>query len=654
MKLKTPLTLLFLCIFLQGWSQNAYYAALAIRAKCVTGSGATFKFKIDTASQNILASNLRSVFPDTFQSKFPKASQVFDEYVGNPFFGSQIDTLTNSTQEGANASSFFSLPSGIGGFNVTNIADGIAQFLVERAKEELFVSFVEKLQDFLANKAPELDTLFPNTLVLLNNFKSWEYSNMLTTLRASVDKDLQQMLGDLIKLRNIDATKITDATVKKRVEKLEQFFASDNGRILMSLFYAGNGFINGQKTPDVIHTVATDPSYLQGVTLLTSSEKSSIRLLDIVSTSLESVDANRNYIPVDSLKQLYTDPVLQRLFLGMVYEQIKDNKVVIGGVTVTALLDTNHVNGIETYITQLVTQGEAVHAAIDSLKNAKKKGVKDLSSYWEGILQSSNEFLTAGSNISVIDPSLKFSPNVQKYIASVEQVFGIGQDIAIKNYNAAVVGTLTLVNSYLDANSNVGELLASFAKYVSFAGNLVAAQSADDAKNAIEAVALPVGSASIKKNSHFNIALNAYLGGFWGNEYIPALQSGQWSPIAGVTAPIGITFSKPLMFDNCSWGSASLFISLIDVGAFASFRLSDTTTAKLPKVTLENIWAPGFGLVWGLPKIPLSIGYTYQWGPDLREINANTATVSTNSLNHRWSFFLAVDIPILNLYTKSK
>ena len=144
------------------------------------------------------------------------------------------------------------------------------------------------------------------------------------------------------------------------------------------------------------------------------------------------------------------------------------------------------------------------------------------------------------------------------------------------------------------------------------------------------------------------------LGGFYGNEFIGDKRTGKWADIRGVYAPIGITISKSIPISE-KIGSASLsaIINLIDIGAFAAFRLKDPDTKDLPEVTFQNILAPGLGLVVGIPKCPLSIGYTYQLGPLLRKIDPVDIEVS-EKMNKRWQFFLAVDIPLLNFYTKPK
>jgi hypothetical protein len=187
-----------------------------------------------------------------------------------------------------------------------------------------------------------------------------------------------------------------------------------------------------------------------------------------------------------------------------------------------------------------------------------------------------------------------------------------------------------------------------FAKVGSFAANLVQAENVQEMEQAIEAVALPVGSATIKKKTDWSISLNGYLGGFTGKEYLANKLTNKEGSIAGVYCPLGVAINKGI-------GSASLsaFLSVIDLGAVASFRLENDSTALLPDLKLQNILAPGAGIILGLPKWPLSIGWTYQLGPVLRDIEAGQAVLDEKA-NNRWQVFLAVDIPIVHFYTKSR
>ena len=214
-----------------------------------------------------------------------------------------------------------------------------------------------------------------------------------------------------------------------------------------------------------------------------------------------------------------------------------------------------------------------------------------------------------------------------------------------------------------------------------FAANIAEAQDAEDVEQAIESIALPAGSYSIKRNSDCSIALNAYVGLSVGLDVVlengalgwPS-QTGASSDddrsreednhlplVSGIAAPVGLAFS---------WGlaehSVSLFLSVIDVGRFAAYRLYERSEDRLEEgaeTTLGDIFAPGSHFVWGLPKLPVSFGIGAQLEPPTRYVvNTNEGTTSGVSdtrirnpkplLNFKVELFAAVDIPLFNFYTK--
>lgn len=124
--------------------------------------------------------------------------------------------------------------------------------------------------------------------------------------------------------------------------------------------------------------------------------------------------------------------------------------------------------------------------------------------------------------------------------------------------------------------------------------------------------------------------------------------------ILGVFAPVGLAISRNFsMAKNGRWNfSRSLFTSIIDIGALASFRLNNENdeVSTLPEIKLENIVSPGLYGVLGLPRIPISIGGGYQVGPVLSEVSADKLTLGSKSKKR--SVFIAVDIPLLNFWTK--
>jgi hypothetical protein len=187
----------------------------------------------------------------------------------------------------------------------------------------------------------------------------------------------------------------------------------------------------------------------------------------------------------------------------------------------------------------------------------------------------------------------------------------------------------------------------------------VKAESPGEVQSAIEATVLPAGSSSIKKNSAFNISLNAYIGGYFGKSNINATDIDGSNSKVGVTAPVGVAFSLGLgHFKNgASIGSLSLYGTLIDVGAIAGYRLNDDSTALDQKITLGDIFTPGGYLVYGvglpfLSYVPLSVGYGWQYGSRLYNKEDGKISIS-NSSRWRSNWFVAIDIPLANFLTKN-
>src|SRR5689334_18328341 len=83
------------------------------------------------------------------------------------------------------------------GADVTNIADGLAKFLVDRTKQELSIAFFNQLkQDFDDKRYTVLQTLFPRThhqLDLIGD-KIYQFSSYLTDLRNAFIVDLQDLI----------------------------------------------------------------------------------------------------------------------------------------------------------------------------------------------------------------------------------------------------------------------------------------------------------------------------------------------------------------------------------------------------------------------------------------------------------------------------
>jgi hypothetical protein len=224
---------------------------------------------------------------------------------------------------------------------------------------------------------------------------------------------------------------------------------------------------------------------------------------------------------------------------------------------------------------------------------------------------------------------------------------------------ASAIGAINEIQVQIknkDDNANKShKVLSLITKYGAFMANMIAAKNSEEVEQAIESVALPAGSASIKRETDFNVSLNAYCGLFYGGENIKGFDNGYKSTI-GITAPIGISLnwgnSKAIPFVKNGHCAHTIFLSIFDIGAVTAFRFGDENTESVPKIELKDIISPGIFYSFGIPKCPISVNVGYQLGPLLRNVDAVENTYQ-NSYS-RMSIGLVVDIPLLNLYTKSK
>lgn len=215
--------------------------------------------------------------------------------------------------------------------------------------------------------------------------------------------------------------------------------------------------------------------------------------------------------------------------------------------------------------------------------------------------------------------------------------------------------------AYYDSKNTLEKLsdfIEKIRPYALFMANVVTAENGEDVESAIENAILPVGSSSIKKYSNFNISVQSYLGAFGNTTGTKQTNQSSWHDKFGVTAPVGLSFSYGLK----KAGSISLFGSILDIGAIVDYKLTSdsisgsgqTGIKKEYTINLGQIVAPGGYIVWGLPwNLPLSLGFGTQYGPGLSSIDISGQTVINNP-TWRWSVFLCVDIPFVNIINKPK
>lgn len=635
-------------------SQSVYYDAVILRN--ATNSSGQIKYTSDSA-----ISILFNYLPDSLQKKFEglqadeKRDSINKYYTSvskNPFIvlSGKVDNAPNFLFK-----SISNFSHAIGGLDVTNIADGLARFLIKRGREELNVAFFNQLKQFLNDKDhEECHVLFPATLDLLDKIDSYKYAAFLENLRTAFHTDLNNLIihlnqvVDLPKFENVahhDGIKIVLGTANI-VSELSQ-----SGKSIM---------------PDsVINQLALLPWGSVSKNLETS-----LKFLNLISQSIRAnTSLHQSWVSLSDLNShLFNDAVTLRIFFGLLYQQVKnqgiqfygkDNKVSIKVDTLLAAQKDN-IFRLSGLVQNFSLLADDVQNTIRNYKAKKDSGSlsdEDKYTYISKAINIINYGFTVANTFKTTEAS-KDAIIHDKYIGVARNANELYKNIYTKNYNSAVLNVCSILDSFFTKDKDK-KWISGVLKYGNFMASVVKAESPEEVQSAIEASALPAGSSSIKKNSAFNFSLNAYIGGYFGRvNSNPNDIDGNNSKV-GVTAPVGVAFSLGLghFRNGASVGSLSVYGTLIDVGAIAGYRLNDDSTALDQKVTLGDIFTPGGYLVYGiglpfLSYVPLSIGYGWQYGSKLYIKEGNKIGISTSS---RWrsNWFVAIDIPLANFWTKS-
>ncbi|HEX9827792.1 MAG TPA: hypothetical protein VGA80_14430, partial [Flavobacteriaceae bacterium] len=348
-------------VFYISYSQNPYYDAISLS-----------KYELDTDGNIILTNDEgyeiinRYLIPAKNRTQ-NKISSKWDSTL-NPFFG-LVQGAEDAHGEVINLKQSKSY--NIGGLNVTNIADGLAKFLVKRTKEELSIAFFDKFQKEL-DSLEDLRILFPKTHSLLTSIgdEIYNFSGYTNMLRETFQEDLKTIIPNLRILLNsgqLDHYLTINPTIKV---------------IFNNALLIAENLQNGVHPGDVLTDLKNENLNDRTIRNLSPS----IQVLDLVSQSLRSKQKERYWISSDSLKLLIEDETTFKIYLGLIYQQSEgiefENKYGNGTIKFKTILDSlgskvqeykNNVEPLKAYINKLVANAERVDRSLKAIKNIDSK-----------------------------------------------------------------------------------------------------------------------------------------------------------------------------------------------------------------------------------------------------------------------------------------
>jgi hypothetical protein len=234
---------------------------------------------------------------------------------------------------------------------------------------------------------------------------------------------------------------------------------------------------------------------------------------------------------------------------------------------------------------------------------------------------------------------------VKNIMDSLKQLGSAGTPEVTRNLKASIqlftdsLGTLTKRQANLQQQKDDGKgsvlNLGTILKYAGLLASISQAQNSQEVENLLQSTALPAGSSRIKKVTAFNIAVNAYVGGFSRSGMAGLGFTNRY----GLTAPIGFTFSNG--WGHC--GSISLFAGVFDIGNVIQYKLNNQGAYE-QNVSLAGIVSPSIHLAYGFPwYLPITFGAGWQW------VSPASNTTNNIQLSSHFNLFLGVDIPLFNL-----
>jgi len=506
--------------------------------------------------------------------------------------------------------------SGLFGLNVTNFADGLAKFLIERGKQELSMAFFDKMKEEF-KKYPELKTLFPLTFGILDEIENHNILTLLQELKDAFAKDLMNGPTNLLALRYIETV---DCSVDKKDR--ERKSCEEHNKVIVKIRDAAwtrtatvslniaQGILSGSNIIAILGNVVTDTTFCESSDNVSGVLKLSYVLMDILRASKES---DGLFVNETRLRQLFSNKELLTIFLGLGYEKyktiecLKADQLKIGNAGLDEIFKTLLAG--RTKFLGKISSFDNLNISYNSLKKQLAAGTPAEPNNYRSFVFASTSAVSRLVNGFANLLNLEQNSELEKLIANIV----IGTDFVIDIHQKSYAGIFNDIIRFVDANKildNNTDAKAKLVKYLSFGANLASAQNSDEVKDALNAATLPPGSFSVKQKSKFSIGLNAYVGYGWDVHGKSLYGHNIYAPI-GVAASWGLSKKKKR-------GAFSVFVSAIDVGSLVSYRLVNSPTDTLKQeVRLESIISPSAQLIYAFPGVPISFCAGWKHTPKL-------------------------------------
>lgn len=597
-------------------------------------------------------------------------------------------SFTDSGQLTANFQA--DLGSSVLNFNVAQIAYGLTDFIIKRAKQEMVDAYLSGWYNKLSAD-PIVSPLIPKTLSVFKAFNDDNSTSLAqygNKWKAAFHEDFRNL-----PLQLQDETYVSMVLGKAGVSDADAFEITPiitGGDELAYNLYLKKHLVNVLTEMAGKYIAEAQPGTQAPLF------KRLVVLNDILLTASGTMDnSGSSYSPpnISALRTMSGDA--WQIVLKLLY--LRNSASLQYGLNMTAddklaqlFIGNKNINQFIALFQQtntLITAYQTMLTAKAS-DRSNKLSFDDVRKMFDLSFQVIDN---AEAYLKLFDPNAAcmdatYTTNIKPYFTFLSQV---GEGISTQQYADVLDGTLGIVNKALSTTSptacttitaktkitaksaNVAidktgliTAIGYLQRYGSFMINILDATDSSAVEKALDEL-VPEGDYKAKNDASFTVSLSSFPGIFLGGEVVSKNHTGTATASStafapGVYLPIGLDVDLGFKWGKQAnnkprYGSIGLLFQAIDLGAVLDYRVNngDQTVSTAPNIALKQFLSPGAALILHLPNSPLVLGGGINYSPGLRTISqAGEANYQANAL--RYGIFLAVDVTFFNFFASKK
>jgi hypothetical protein len=472
----------------------------------------------------------------------------------------------------------------------------LTTFLLDRARDELVLSFLEHLAQVDQRTKNTLKALAPASWALIEHIRTIGYGLLVPALRAAFERDLNELPEHL-----------AEQTPDKQAASLMRL------------------------TSRVARNLRAGASPQAALAELATTDLSDVTDARLKVMLLRVGILGREYLGNSAqLAALVSDATGQRLFLTYFVADELAAKRVTEDEALSLIVQR------APDIMAMIQRLRELENTISTLNQRASSNSRAGEAFAVAVRQTT-QVIAAGKAV-LPDLSSSDQAHLDKLLRFVSGVSEVYEAALSKDYQQVVLAAVELAP---DSDLSTPKVR----RYLAFASALASAQSDSQLNRTLRDAALPVGSYRAKREGEvdggsFSLTINSYVGVGAGIEVVSQTTGSVRSGYAAPALPVGVEASWAIPKIS---SSLSLFLPIIDLGAIASSRFKESAAVQQePQLGFAQVLAPGAFVVLGISSsIPLSVGGGYQQVPRLRATAEGQKTAK-----RPLALFIAVDLPL--------